>query len=108
MEIKINDKTIYVNDVLKVNCSVYSDNLTILLEHLITTDKNALIQIQDMRLKHARLEEESKRNEEIRFRLSMQERKINELFEIVLDSKNKTGDIQKNIKNIDTVIDFII
>jgi hypothetical protein len=103
MEVKINNKTIQLNEVLKVNCFLHTENLSTLLEYLINTDKNTLSLVQELKLKVARLEEETKRNEEIRFRLSMQERKINEVFEFINDNKSKIEEIGKKTKIIDSV-----
>ena len=60
--------------------------------------------IHDTKIRCSRLEEDQKKNEEMRFKLSMQERKINELFDFMYDGKTRITDLEKSINTFQSVI----
>ncbi len=81
MEVKIENKIINSRELVKT--TINTENLAKMVEHLLNNDKNAFTQINDIKIRCSRLEEEIRKYEEMIFTLSSHERKINEIFSTI-------------------------
>lgn len=106
MEIKINNnKSIKLNEMIKY--SLNTDNLAAMFEFILDNSKNYLNEINDVKLRCTRIEDEQKKAEDFIFKLNTQERKISDIQSTIYSYNTRFMDMDTKIFDIGKVINFL-
>jgi len=101
MEFKISNKVIKLNDLIKF--SLNTDSLTTLFEFVLMNNKNTINDINDVKIRCSRIEEEQKKTEEIYIKLSSHERKISEILSTMYSYNSRFMDMDSKLIDMSQV-----